>query len=930
MPEALGRLASLTELHIRDNALSGRLPLSLTGLALEEFDYANTSLCVPDDAGFKAWRNGIPRHVGTGVQCPPLTDREILELLYRATGGPDWTESAGWLSDALVDWHGVRTNAAGQVVELQLGGNGLSGHIPPEVGKLSELTWFNVSGNELTGPIPPELGGLAQLEVLLLGYNRLEGTIPPELGGLPGLTHLELASNRLSGPIPPELGDLDQLTFLGLGSNWLSGEIPGELGNLGNLTRLHLWFNSLSGSIPPALGALTRLRWLDLRGNRLAGGIPVELAQLRALESMQLGYNELAGRIPPGLGALSRLSVLNLSGNQLAGPIPVEFGNLHELTVLGLGSNALTGSVPASIGQLSVLERLLLEDNRLEGLVPSDFGALTALEQLNLTNNAGMTGNVPAELTALTRLAAFLAGGTELCVPSQPDFETWLGDIDKHRIARCPDASRPNAYLVQAVQSREFPVPLVAGEDALLRVFVTAPEAGGEGIPLVRARFFVDDQETHVQDIAGKRSPIPSEVDESSLDRSANAVIPGHVVRPGLEMVMEVDPDQTLDPSLGVAKRIPETGRLRVDVHDMPAFDLTLIPFLWEEHPDSSIVELVKGMAADPQNHEMLHLTRTLLPIAELDLQAHEPVVSSTNNAFELLRATQAIRAMEGGTGYYKGMMSGEVAGAGGVAVLPGRHSFSQPYADIMVHELGHNLGLLHAPCRAPGADPGFPHALGRIGAWGYDFRQSALVAPHSPDFMSYCGPPDWVSDFYFSNTLRLRVRGHDRSRGAPDRALDPRSLLLWGGVDASGAPFLDPAFVVDAPASLPDRVGDHRLTIVAADGAELFSTSFTMPDVADGDGSSGFAFTVPVRPEWAGNLARITLSGPGGSTTLDESTDRPMAILRDRRTGQVRAFLSDPPAATQTAADAIGQGAGPRLEMLSSRGIPGAEAWRR
>ena len=71
------------------------------------------------------------------------------------------------------------------------------------------------------------------------------------------------------------------------------------------------------------------------------------------------------------------------------------------------------------------------------------------------------------------------------------------------------------------------------------------------------------------------------------------------MVQPGLEMVIEVDPEGTLDPALGVAKRIPETGRLEVDVREMPPFDLTLIPFVWSATRDSSIVELSRAMAED-------------------------------------------------------------------------------------------------------------------------------------------------------------------------------------------------------------------------------------------------------------------------------------------------------------------------------------------
>ena len=114
-------------------------------------------------------------------------------------------------------------------------------------------------------------------------------------------------------------------------------------------------------------------------------------------------------------------------------------------------------------------------------------------------------------------------------------------------------------------------------------------------------------------------------------------------------MVIEIDPDGTLDPSLGVATRIPETGRMAVEVHEMPLFDLTVIPFLWSPHPDRGIVEAAEGMTADPEGHGLLWQARTLLPVGHLDVTAHQPVVSSSNNTYALMAETGAIRAMEGG-----------------------------------------------------------------------------------------------------------------------------------------------------------------------------------------------------------------------------------------------------------------------------------------
>ena len=163
--------------------------------------------------------------------------------------------------------------------------------------------------------------------------------------------------------------------------------------------------------------------------------------------------------------------------------------------------------------------------------------------------------------------------------------------------------------------------------------------------------------------------------------------------------------------------------------------------------------------------------------------------------------------------------------------------------------------------------------------------------------------------------------------------AVAPRaqSLLLWGGIGADSVPFLEPAFVVDAPAVVPDSAGEHRIAGKTTSGRELFSLSFTMPEVADGEGSSGFAFVLPVRSGWVGELTSITLAGPGGSFILNDDSDLAMVILRNPRTGEVRAILRDLPDPAAAQADAVSTfQAGPALEVLFSRGIPDAAAWRR
>ena len=165
---------------------------------------------------------------------------------------------------------------------------------------------------------------------------------------------------------------------------------------------------------------------------------------------------------------------------------------------------------------------------------------------LSFTNNPGLSGALPARLTDLRRLERLLAGGTDLCAPQDSGFQAWLQTVHKWWISSCASTSASMVYLTQAVQSREYPVPLVAGDKALLRVFVTAAHATMAGIPPVRARFYLNGTERHVAEIPANAAPIPTEVVEGSLSGSANAEIPGEIVRPGLEMVIEIDPDGSL------------------------------------------------------------------------------------------------------------------------------------------------------------------------------------------------------------------------------------------------------------------------------------------------------------------------------------------------------------------------------------------------
>ncbi|MDE2763297.1 MAG: hypothetical protein OXK74_11015 [Gemmatimonadota bacterium] len=609
------------------------------------------------------------------------------------------------------------------------------------------------------------------------------------------------------------------------------------------------------------------------------------------------------------------------TGADLATWYGVEVDEEGRIKSLSLGDNNLNGAIPPQLGELPALERLDLESNELEGEIPVYLSRLSLLAELRLTNNRGLGGELPADFPAnVTRMKVLLAGGTDVCAPNNAGFRGWLDGVGRRWVKMC-ERKPPEAYLVQAVQSRGRTVPLVGGKQALLRVFATSSHSTLEEIPPVRATFYLEDAEVHSVTIPGQTTPIPVVVGEGSLRKSANAQVPAGVVEPGLEMVVEIDPDGTLDEELGVAARIPEEGRVEVDVRTMPTLDLTVIPFLWETDPDSAILDITRKMADEEEEHGRLQATYDILPTGDFEVSRHDPVESSSNNAFSLLSQTNVIRREEGTDGYFQGQMSGRVTGASGVAYLSHKSSFSIPNNRVIAHELGHNQSLRHAPCGgAAGPDPNFPQDNGKIGNWGYDFRRERLMDPgRFYDMMSYCGPW-WISGFFFAKALRYRLQSEYAAwRGS---SASVRTILVWGGLDEHGRPFLNPAFVMEAPPGMPAFSGAYALTGRNHEGAVLFSVSFDMPEVAHGEGeSSSFAFTLPVQAGWADALAGITLAGPGGSVTLDRDTDEAMTIARAGRGGPIRAFWSgwrDPSADR------------PEWVLLRSRGIPDREEWER
>ena len=456
----------------------------------------------------------------------------------------------------------------------------------------------------------------------------------------------------------------------------------------------------------------------------------------------------------------------------------------------------------------------------------------------------------------------------------------------------------PTIYLTQAAQNSRGLVDLIAGRPALLRVFMIGDE-GSFYEPSVRVTLFQEETIVFQQVLTPETDYTPSEVREGELDGSVNAVIPGAVIRPGVTMLVELDPAGVVPLAPGSQTRYPAEGAARLKVADPPLFRQIIVPTISTQSPDESVYEWTDDLTPEsPQ----VRLARTLMPVSPMELEVYDETfftsarLRTVEGWSQWLREIGVLYEQDGRRGYYYGVVTVSAPRYRGLAFLGYPASVGVADDRVYAHELGHNMNLQHAPCGgAPRPDTDYPYGNGGIGIWGYDIHRDRLMDPADyRDVMGYCSL-NWISDYHFSRATLHRLDGDGGvqlgTRPAPDGRDRRTMLVVWGSVH-DGRVRLDPSFVFDGPPALPETGGPYRVAGLDPDGRTEFSLSFRPTPLEFGGG--GFVFFVPWEDDWADALDRIVLSGPEGEHTLTRGGSPAMAVVTDPSTGRIRAIVRD------------------------------------
>jgi hypothetical protein len=465
-----------------------------------------------------------------------------------------------------------------------------------------------------------------------------------------------------------------------------------------------------------------------------------------------------------------------------------------------------------------------------------------------------------------------------------------------------PNLVLEGAHVTQAIQNFAGTVPLVAGREALLRVFVTA-SATNSLTPTVRVRLYEGSTIFRTFTINASGASVPQSVDESTLGNSWNATLTASDMRANLRIQVDVDPANAVAEPDETDNIWPRTGTQALDVRTVAPFNVVFVPV------HQTATGLTGNINASNLESTFLSMTRRIFPLAQIGASIRATYTTNTqalqsndgNSAWlSLLSELNMLRMTEGGSSNYYGVV-GTTYGSGiaGYGYVPGRTAVGWDKSGsanrVTAHELGHNFNRRHvAACGSGNTDQNYPYAGGVIGNTGWNSGTGQLVASSTTDIMGYCSN-QWISDYTWTGVMNYRGAGGAVAFGSATQT----ALVVWGRVHR-GVVTLEPALRVITRPSLPERGGRYAVELRDKTGRAMQRITFEPEAVDHDDEAYAFSFAIPLDAFTEARLTAVAVTG-GGNGTVEQVASPAMVAAMNAGTDPTPLRTADGGAAQVT-----------------------------
>ena len=795
--------------------------------------------------------------------------------------------------------------ALSRLTDLNLSQNRLTGPIPCELVSMQLLQTLDLSQNQLTGELPSQLGNLDRLRQLKLNANQLTGIIPNRLGKLTNLELLYLGSNQLYGTVPATFAGLTSLQELQVSANRLSGQIPSALAAL-TLSKLEIQYNAVRANSASLSEFLARAQ-ADWEQTQTVA--PADLAATATgADSVLLSWTPIAYQ---GDGGTYEISY----ATSPAGPFTVDGTTVDKqigrYPITGLDATTtyyfrVRTYTPAHSARTNG-ER---QDGEQQNELWSDYSATTALmiatptplPTYTPTSTATPSSTPTATAThtavnAPTNRPGPLPTTAPTATPSPTPSPTPATASNPTNTLPY-DLNVDHMEFTQAIQTMQNDVSLIAGKPLVARMTIGfsggSPTVGGVRAEL---RAFRNGKELSGSPLApfnGSTFGAPTAPNRERMDDTLNFTFPTEWLAAG-----EIAIEAVVNPGGADTNNGNNTMATVLTLHTVAPLEVVLVPIAYQHNGSGTIYR----PALDGSTGFGLGFVQDAYPVADVQYTIHSELAFA-GNLYDiqgwrtLLGEIRALRNRELADPSvrmpkYYGVVRvapgcclpswplNPAAAAGGMADSPGGAAVGVESADFFVdfdgngspdaptpkigvqahmatHELGHTLGLGHAPCNVSG-EAGFPQSDGSIGDVGIYIPDMSLVASSRKDVMSYCfetgsTPTQWISAYNYqrlydalaTQTMSTNMRRSTLQNAATLFRGTETAWLVSGEIVSGTSSFqgaIESALTISSTAVLSNSAicNIYEIRLVDDRNETLFSYFFD-PDPVDEDGGDNVA----------------------------------------------------------------------------------------
>ncbi len=453
-----------------------------------------------------------------------------------------------------------------------------------------------------------------------------------------------------------------------------------------------------------------------------------------------------------------------------------------------------------------------------------------------------------------------------------------------------------DAQWTQGVQRSDGSIPMLSGgRAAVVNVTTTATGAIATPTQFVLRLFNSRGVPVHADTTSVSILSGVTTVREPTLQ----FLVPAELLRAGLRWDLIRDPDQLSPGGADGAEALPATGHELLPLVSPPPLRIRFVPIVLSAHGES------RGAVTTALLDYYLRNVRAFFPHGRIDATigpAHRTAVrfgiagyggdAAFWSAVVAELDTRRIADPEFADAHWIGVVRPPAGftytSFGGMGFVPADGQSFGPGTrtsaviganwfydetrsrDLVAHELGHNLGRMHAPCGTSGfVDASFPDARGAIGegahdtfSWELGLAASArAVSGGTADFMGYCSPA-WISAHTYGGMLEFR---DSPTLALRELGVRQRVLLVRGTVDA-GVAHLDAPVTIAAMPSDPEPGGEWMLEGVAEGGAVIFRWPFSLARWDHAGEAQPFAIAMPFDAATEQRLVKVRVSGASTS----------------------------------------------------------------